>query len=88
MLTRHLAKRLAADGVTVNAIAPGAFESKMTAFRLEDAAARSQLEEMIPLRRIGQPEDMAGLAIFLSSRASAYITGSVLTLDGGFSGCS
>jgi len=88
MLTRHLAKRLAADGVTVNAIAPGAFESKMTAFRLDDAAARSQLEEMIPLRRIGQPDDMAGMAIFLSSRASAYITGSVLTLDGGFSGCS
>jgi NAD(P)-dependent dehydrogenase (short-subunit alcohol dehydrogenase family) len=60
----------------------------MTAFRLEDAAARAQLEEMIPLRRIGRPDDIAGMAIFLSSKASAYITGSVLTLDGGFSGCS
>ena len=88
MLTRHLAKRLAAESVTVNAIAPGPFESKMTAYKLEDPTARSQVEEMIPLRRIGHPDDIAGLAIFLSARASAYMTGSVVTLDGGFSGCS
>jgi NAD(P)-dependent dehydrogenase (short-subunit alcohol dehydrogenase family) len=87
MLTRHLAKRLAAEDVTVNAIAPGAFESKMTAFKLDDAVARSRLEEMIPLGRIGHPDDIAGMAIFLSARASAYITGSVMTVDGGFSGC-
>jgi NAD(P)-dependent dehydrogenase (short-subunit alcohol dehydrogenase family) len=87
MLTRHLARRLAPDGVTVNAIAPGPFESKMTAFRLQDAAARSQVEQMIPLARIGEPDDIAGLALFLSARASAYMTGSVIALDGGYSGC-
>jgi NAD(P)-dependent dehydrogenase (short-subunit alcohol dehydrogenase family) len=87
MLTRHLAKHLAADNVTVNAIAPGAFESKMTAYKLEDSTARAQVEEMIPLRRIGYPDDIAGMAIFLSSRASAYLTGSVIPLDGGWSGC-
>lgn len=87
MLTRHLAKRLAAERVTVNAIAPGPFESKMTAYKLEDSTARSQVEEMIPLHRIGQPDEIAGLAIFLSAKASAYMTGSVITVDGGFSGC-
>ena len=87
MMTRHLAKRLAADRVTVNAIAPGPFESKMTAYKLEDSVARAQVQEMIPLRRIGHPDDIAGLAIFLSARASAYMTGTVIPLDGGYSGC-
>jgi NAD(P)-dependent dehydrogenase (short-subunit alcohol dehydrogenase family) len=87
MLTRHLAKRLAGESVTVNAIAPGPFESKMTAFRLEDEVARSKLEATIPLGRVGRPDDIAGLAIFLSARASAYMTGSIVTLDGGFNGC-
>jgi NAD(P)-dependent dehydrogenase (short-subunit alcohol dehydrogenase family) len=87
MLTRHLAKRLAPDRVTVNAIAPGAFESKMTAYKLDDSAARAEVESTIPLGRIGVPEDIAGLAIFLSARASAYMTGTVITLDGGLSGC-
>jgi NAD(P)-dependent dehydrogenase (short-subunit alcohol dehydrogenase family) len=87
MLTRHLAKRLAADGVTVNAIAPGPFESRMTAYKLEDAAGRAEVEETIPLGRIGDADDIGALAIFLSARASAYMTGSVITLDSGFSGC-
>jgi NAD(P)-dependent dehydrogenase (short-subunit alcohol dehydrogenase family) len=88
MLTRHLASRLAGENVTVNAIAPGPFESKMTAFKLEDETLRAEVEDLVPLGRIGAPDDIAGLAIFLSSRASAYMTGSIVPLDGGFSGCS
>jgi len=88
MLTRHLAKRLADRGVTVNAIAPGPFDSKMTAFRLEDPSSRREIEASVPLGRIGQPDDIAGVAIFLSARASAYMTGAVLSLDGGWTGCS
>ncbi len=88
MLTRHLASRLAGENVTVNAIAPGPFESKMTAFKLEDETLRAEVEDLVPLGRIGEPDDIAGLAIFLSSKASAYMTGSIVPLDGGFSGCS
>jgi NAD(P)-dependent dehydrogenase (short-subunit alcohol dehydrogenase family) len=87
MLTRHLAQRLAPDNVTVNAIAPGPFDSKMTAFKLGDATGRSAVEAMIPLGRVGQPDDIGGTAIFLSARASAYMTGTVVAVDGGFSGC-
>jgi NAD(P)-dependent dehydrogenase (short-subunit alcohol dehydrogenase family) len=86
-LSRHLAKRLAAEQITVNAIAPGPFESKMTAFMLENPEARAMVEQQIPLGRIGTPEDIVGLTVFLSSRAGAYLTGAVIPLDGGFSGC-
>jgi len=82
MLTRHLAKRLA-PAVTVNAIAPGPFESKMKASTLE--AFGEQIAQSTPLRRIGRPDDMAGTAIFLSSRAGAYLTGAVIPVDGGIS---
>jgi NAD(P)-dependent dehydrogenase (short-subunit alcohol dehydrogenase family) len=82
MLTRHLAKRLA-PAVTVNAIAPGPFESKMMASTLE--AFGEQIAQSTPLRRIGRPDDMAGTAIFLSSRAGAYLTGAVIPVDGGIS---
>jgi len=80
-LTRVLAKKLASRGITVNAIAPGPFESKMMAQTLEifgDAIRAS-----CPLGRIGEPEDMAGVAIYLSSRAGAYVTGAVIPVDGG-----
>ena len=79
-LTRHLAKRLA-PSITVNAIAPGPFESKMMAATLE--AFGDQIQASAPLRRIGRPDDMAGAAIFLSSRAGAYVTGAVIPVDGG-----
>ena len=81
-LTRHLAKVMA-PLVTVNAIAPGPFESKMMHATLE--AFGDTIVEMNPMKRIGQPSDMAGTAIFLSSRASSYITGAVLPVDGGIS---
>lgn len=80
-LTRTLARKLAADRITVNAIAPGPFESKMMAATLEsfgDAIVAS-----CPLGRIGEPTDMAGTAIYLASKASSYVTGVVLPVDGG-----
>ena len=80
-LTRVLAKRLGSQHITVNAIAPGPFPSKMMAATLEAfgdvIAARS------PLGRIGRPDDMAGVAIYLSSRAGSYVTGAVIPVDGG-----
>jgi len=79
-MTRHLAKRLAPT-ITVNAIAPGPFESKMMAATLE--AFRDQIEAAAPLKRIGRPDDMAGTAIFLASRAGAYLTGAIIPVDGG-----
>ncbi len=83
-LTRHLASKLA-PRITVNAIAPGPFESKMMAATL--AAAGDQIAASAPLKRIGRPDDMAGAAIFLSSRAASYITGTVLPVDGGIATC-
>ncbi|HWE70637.1 MAG TPA: SDR family oxidoreductase [Acidimicrobiales bacterium] len=79
-LTRHLAKRLA-PATTVNAIAPGPFESKMMHATLE--AFGEQIAASAPLRRIGRPDDMAGTAIFLASRAGAYLTGAIIPVDGG-----
>jgi NAD(P)-dependent dehydrogenase (short-subunit alcohol dehydrogenase family) len=87
MLTRHLARRLASEHITVNAIAPGPFESKMMAFLLENPESREMVEDNVPLRRIGRPDDVAGLSIFLASRAGAYMTGAVIPLDGGITGC-
>lgn len=80
-LTRTLARRLAREHINVNAIAPGPFESKMMAETLKTFG--EAIKAAAPRGRIGEPEDMAGTAIFLSSRASAYITGVVLPVDGG-----
>jgi NAD(P)-dependent dehydrogenase (short-subunit alcohol dehydrogenase family) len=80
-LTRHLAYRLA-PRVTVNAIAPGPFESKMMAATLD--AFGDEIANTAPLKRIGRPDDMAGTAIYLSSRAGAYLTGAIIPVDGGF----
>jgi NAD(P)-dependent dehydrogenase (short-subunit alcohol dehydrogenase family) len=79
-LTRHLAKFLA-PAITVNAIAPGPFESKMMHATLE--AFGDAIADAAPMKRIGQPSDMAGAAIFLASPAASYITGVVLPVDGG-----
>jgi NAD(P)-dependent dehydrogenase (short-subunit alcohol dehydrogenase family) len=87
MLTRHLAKRLAAEHITVNAIAPGPFQSKMMAYALDDPEMRQAVESNVPLGRIGRPDDVAGLTLFLASRAGAYMTGTVIPLDGGITGC-
>lgn len=80
-LTRHLARNLGRQHITVNAIAPGPFESKMMAATLRDFG--DSIAASSPLNRIGRPDDMAGTAIFLASRAGSYITGSTIAVDGG-----
>lgn len=82
-LTRHLAHHFARKRITVNAIAPGPFESQMMAETLRRFG--DGIRAGNPLGRIGAPEDMAGTAIFLASRAGAYITGTVIPVDGGSS---
>jgi NAD(P)-dependent dehydrogenase (short-subunit alcohol dehydrogenase family) len=79
-LTRALALNLAPT-ITANAIAPGPFESKMMAATL--AAAGDAIAASAPMKRIGRPDDMAGVAIYLASRAGAYVTGAVIPVDGG-----
>jgi NAD(P)-dependent dehydrogenase (short-subunit alcohol dehydrogenase family) len=80
-LTRVLARELGPRGVTVNAIAPGPFESRMMAETLRRFG--DEIAAAAPLGRIGRPEDMAGAALYLASRAGAYVTGTVLPVDGG-----
>jgi NAD(P)-dependent dehydrogenase (short-subunit alcohol dehydrogenase family) len=80
-LTRVLAVELAAKHITVNAVAPGPFESKMMAETLRTFG--DAIRASCPLGRIGEPEDMAGVAIYLASRAGAYVTGQVIAVDGG-----
>lgn len=80
-LTRVLAIQLAPEHITVNAVAPGPFESKMmkvTLDRFHDAIVNT-----CPLGRIGQADDMAGVAVYLASRAGSYVTGVVIPVDGG-----
>lgn len=80
-LTRVLAHELGPHHITVNAIAPGPFPSKMMAATLE--AFGEQIAAAAPLGRIGRPDDMAGTAIYLASRAGAYTTGAIIPVDGG-----
>lgn len=80
-LTQHLAKHLAASHINVNAIAPGPFDTKMLAPVL--AVRRKELEASVPRHRIGNDDDMIGAAIFFCARASSYVTGAVLPVDGG-----
>ena len=82
-LTRMLAVHLGGRKITVNAVAPGFFPSKMTRHLLENY--RETFEKACPLGRIGEPADMAGIAVFLASRAASYINGAVIPVDGGHS---
>ncbi|KAL0489593.1 rhamnolipids biosynthesis 3-oxoacyl reductase [Acrasis kona] len=81
-LTRHLASTLAQHKINVNCIACGFFPSKMTKEIFESGAAQDVLDN-IPLKRGGGPADVGGMCVFLSSRASQWVTGAVIPLDGG-----
>lgn len=82
-LTRILAQELVTEHVTVNAFAPGPFQSRMMAFATADAEARARTEAGVPMRRLGRPEDIAGALLFLCGRGGSYTTGAVIPIDGG-----
>jgi 2-deoxy-D-gluconate 3-dehydrogenase len=85
-LTKALANEWAAKGIQVNAIAPGYFATTNTEALQADETRNRQILERIPAGRWGQPEDLAGAALFLSSAASNYVTGTIVTVDGGWMG--
>jgi len=82
-LTKVLAAELAPRGILVNAIAPGFFPSKMTHFMVSNEERMAELRKTIPLGREGSKDDIGALALYLGSRASSYMTGNVIPLDGG-----
>lgn len=84
-LVRQAALELARYNITVNAIAPGPFITNIAGGRLKDAAARAPFERAIPMHRLGNADDIQGLALFLASPAAKYITGAQIVVDGGYS---
>jgi NAD(P)-dependent dehydrogenase (short-subunit alcohol dehydrogenase family) len=82
-LTKVLAAELAPRGILVNAIAPGFFPSKMTHFMVSNEERMAEMRKFIPLGREGNKDDIGALALYLGSRASSYMTGNVIPLDGG-----
>ena len=78
-----IALELAADGITANAIAPGVFATSIGGGRTLDPGVQATLANVIPMHRVGQPDDIKALALFLASPASAYITGQEIIIDGG-----
>lgn len=85
-LTRHHARRLAPEGILVNAIAPGLFPSKMSAFITDNPEVAEVATSTIPLGRFGRPEEIGGTAVWLASRAGGFTTGATIVVDGGSRG--
>jgi glucose 1-dehydrogenase len=83
MLTRNLSIELAPLGITINSIAPGAIETPINKNLLNDPTKLNALLENIPLKRLGTPEDVANMAVFLASEESNYATGTTFFVDGG-----
>lgn len=84
-LTRTLASKLASDGINVNSIASGAFETEMLKPHL-NRVGKDNYENLIPLKRLGTPDDIVSAIIYLSAKSGEYLTGMNLVLDGGFFG--
>jgi NAD(P)-dependent dehydrogenase (short-subunit alcohol dehydrogenase family) len=82
-LTRTLANEFAEKFITVNAFAPGPFQSRMTAFATGTEEKSAKVASHVPLRRIGAPSDIAGATLYLCSKAGSYVTGAILPIDGG-----
>lgn len=87
MLTRDLAGDLAGRNITVNAVIPGFFPTRMTAHMRDEDKVDPGLLAHIPMKRLGRPDDIAGIVVFLCSRGGSYITGAQIPVDGGLVGC-
>ena len=87
MMTRHLAKHLASEDITVNAVAPGPILTDMLGHIAADPETEAKMLERVPLGRYGSSDDLVGTVRFLASAAGSYVTGTVIPLDGGMSGC-
>jgi glucose 1-dehydrogenase len=83
MLTKNTAMEVADKGIRVNGTAPGAIATDMNKDLLEDEQKKKQKERIIPLKRIGQPVEIAKVALFLASSDASYITGTTIYVDGG-----
>jgi glucose 1-dehydrogenase len=83
MLTRNVSLEVAEKGIRVNGIAPGAIATDMNKDILDNLEKRKREEQRIPMRRIGKPEEIAKVALFLASSDASYITGTTIYVDGG-----
>jgi 2-deoxy-D-gluconate 3-dehydrogenase len=85
-LTKAMSNDLAGRGLRINAISPGYIETEMNRAIIDDSVRNSKIMSRTPMGRWGTPNDLKGIAIFLASQASDFITGAVIPVDGGYSG--